>query len=36
MYKCEQCPKIVTKVYGDNINGKFTYRCEKCTYKKKK
>lgn len=34
-YKCDTCEKIVEQIYGDNLNGKYVYRCVKCAFKKK-
>lgn len=35
LYKCETCGKTVAQVYGDNVEGKYIYRCVTCAFKKK-
>lgn len=35
IYKCEQCNKECSQLYGDNVNGKYVYRCVSCAFKKK-
>lgn len=35
IYPCETCKKNVPQVYGNNVNGKYTFQCVICTFKKK-
>lgn len=34
-YSCETCNKPCHTLYGNKVNNKFTYQCERCTFKKK-
>lgn len=34
-YICEVCNTPCSQVYGDNVDGRFMYRCVKCAFKKK-
>lgn len=35
IYICEICNNKCSKLFGDNVNGRYVERCESCAFKRK-